>query len=285
MAPNVSIPTGVLHENDDEVRANFIPPEVVKPSDRKLELVWRNIVLFTYLHAVAVYGLYLMFTSAKLVTSIYGILLYQMGGLGITAGAHRLWAHRSYKAKWPLKLILTAFNTLAFENSVIEWARDHRVHHKFSETDADPHNAKRGFFFSHVGWLLCRKHPDVKAKGKAIDLSDLEQDPILAFQIHQPRRKPDSLRARLGRRLAQLPPYLPLGLQDLRAGQVQRQLLGSLHRLLRQGRMGVRPQNCVRGHDQEEGEEDRRRHPRDLGVGRQGPAPGGLRGCPNYPQD
>ncbi|XP_074034086.1 acyl-CoA Delta-9 desaturase isoform X3 [Leptinotarsa decemlineata] len=183
MAPNTSnIPTGVLHEHDDEVSANFIPPEVVKPSERKLILVWRNIILFAYLHAVAVYGLYLMFTSAKLVTSIYGIILYQLGGLGVTAGAHRLWAHRSYKAKWPLKVLLTAFNTLAFENSVIEWARDHRVHHKFSETDADPHNAKRGFFFSHVGWLLCRKHPEVKSKGKGIDMSDLEEDPILKFQ-------------------------------------------------------------------------------------------------------
>lgn len=43
------------------------------------------------------------------------ILLYQAGGLGITAGAHRLWAHRAYKAKWPLKLILIIFNTLAFQ--------------------------------------------------------------------------------------------------------------------------------------------------------------------------
>lgn len=68
------------------------------------------------------------------------------------------------------------------QNSAIEWARDHRVHHKFSETDADPHNAKRGFFFSHVGWLLCRKHPEVKRKGQGIDMSDLEADPILMFQ-------------------------------------------------------------------------------------------------------
>lgn len=68
------------------------------------------------------------------------------------------------------------------QNAAIDWAKDHRVHHKYSETDADPHNAKRGFFFSHVGWLLCRKHPEVKEKGKTIDLSDLESDPILAFQ-------------------------------------------------------------------------------------------------------
>lgn len=40
----------------------------------------------------------------------------------------------------------------------------------------------RGFFFSHIGWLLCKKHPDVKNKGKCLDTSDLEQDPILYYQ-------------------------------------------------------------------------------------------------------
>ncbi|KAL5284483.1 SCD.2 family protein [Megaselia abdita] len=108
--------------------------------------------------------------------------MYTVSGLGITAGAHRLWAHRSYKAKWPLRVILVIFNTVAFQDAAYHWARDHRVHHKYSETDADPHNATRGFFFSHVGWLLCKKHPDVKAKGAGIDLSDLREDPILMFQ-------------------------------------------------------------------------------------------------------
>lgn len=56
------------------------------------------------------------------------------------------------------------------------------MHHKFSETTADPHDATRGFFFSHVGWLLCRKHPDVISKGKTIDLSDLMADPVVRFQ-------------------------------------------------------------------------------------------------------
>lgn len=69
-----------------------------------------------------------------------------------------------------------------FQNSIYEWARDHRVHHKYSETDADPHNAKNGMFFSHIGWLLVKKHPDVISKGKSIDLSDLERDKIVAFQ-------------------------------------------------------------------------------------------------------
>ena len=56
------------------------------------------------------------------------------------------------------------------------------MHHKYSETHADPHNATRGFFFAHIGWLLVRKHELVKAKGKAIDLSDIESDRVLMFQ-------------------------------------------------------------------------------------------------------
>ena len=71
---------------------------------------------------------------------------------------------------------------LVFQNDIYEWSRDHRVHHKYSETSGDPHNAMRGFFFSHIGWLLVKKHPDVIAKGKLLDLSDLMADPVVKFQ-------------------------------------------------------------------------------------------------------
>jgi stearoyl-CoA desaturase (delta-9 desaturase) len=56
------------------------------------------------------------------------------------------------------------------------------VHHKNSDTDADPHNVRRGFFFTHYGWMLVRKHPAVKEKGKQIDWSDLDADALLVFQ-------------------------------------------------------------------------------------------------------
>lgn len=47
-------------------------------------------------------------------------------GLGITAGAHRLWSHRAYKAKWPLRLVLMIAQTAAHQNSIFDWVRDHR---------------------------------------------------------------------------------------------------------------------------------------------------------------
>lgn len=69
-----------------------------------------------------------------------------------------------------------------FQNNIYWWARDHRLHHKFVDTDADPYNAKRGFFFSHIGWLMTRKHPLVYEKGRIIDMSDMKANKLIMFQ-------------------------------------------------------------------------------------------------------
>lgn len=186
MPPNATNEiTGVLNEDDAETYDGGLSKDITplkKAEKRRLKLVWRNIILFGYLHLAALYGAWLCLSSAKLSTVFFAIFLYVISALGITAGAHRLWAHRSYKAKLPLRILLAAFNTIAFQDCALHWARDHRVHHKYSETDADPHNATRGFFFSHIGWLLCRKHPDVIEKGKKLDTADLEADPVLHYQ-------------------------------------------------------------------------------------------------------
>lgn len=67
------------------------------------------------------------------------------------------------------------------QNDIYTWARDHRLHHKFTETDADPHNSRRGAFFAHVGWLLTKKHPDILIKGNTIDHSDLMNDSVVYY--------------------------------------------------------------------------------------------------------
>uniref|UniRef100_A0A0B7A1V2 Fatty acid desaturase domain-containing protein n=3 Tax=Arion vulgaris TaxID=1028688 RepID=A0A0B7A1V2_9EUPU len=153
------------------------------PSQKRppMKIVWRNVVLFIFLHLAAVYSVFLV-PRAMYQTLLWSVVMYWLAAMGITAGAHRLWSHRSYKARLPLRAFLALCNCISFQNSVFEWSRDHRAHHKYSETDADPHNAKRGFFFAHIGWLLVKKHPDVKDKGKVLDLSDLKNDPVVAFQ-------------------------------------------------------------------------------------------------------
>ncbi|CAH3143544.1 stearoyl-CoA desaturase 5 [Pocillopora verrucosa] len=176
MAPRSSTQTETLVVEPDS--------KICDDNNRKRterEIVWFNVYFMIVLHLMAVYGIYLL-PNANPRTWLWTWLCHFIGGLGITVGVHRLWSHRSFKATWPLRLALMMMNCIAAQNDIFEWARDHRVHHKYSETDADPHNAKNGFFFSHVGWLLVKKHPDVISKGKQIDLSDLYDDGIVMFQ-------------------------------------------------------------------------------------------------------
>uniref|UniRef100_A0A8C9LQE1 Stearoyl-CoA desaturase 5 n=2 Tax=Piliocolobus tephrosceles TaxID=591936 RepID=A0A8C9LQE1_9PRIM len=156
-------------------------PERPGARGQRQNIVWRNVVLMSLLHLGAVYSLVLI-PKAKPLTLLWAYFCFLLAALGVTAGAHRLWSHRSYKAKLPLRIFLAVANSMAFQNDIFEWSRDHRAHHKYSETDADPHNARRGFFFSHIGWLFVRKHPDVIEKGRKLDVTDLLADPVVRIQ-------------------------------------------------------------------------------------------------------
>ena len=104
------------------------------------------------------------------------------GGLGVTAGAHRLWTHRSYKATLPMRIFLMIGQSISGQYSIYGWATGHRTHHKFADTDADPHNVKRGFCFAHVGWIIQKEHPLCAIKSKGLNGSDLIDDFIVRWQ-------------------------------------------------------------------------------------------------------
>lgn len=143
---------------------------------------WPDLTVQLFIHLGCLYGFYLICTSVKMLTTLWAFFVVYASGFGITAGAHRLWSHRAYKAKWPLRLLLVVLFTISGQRHVYQWALDHRVHHKYSETNADPHDARRGFLFSHVGWLVLTPHPEVEEKRKVVDMSDLEADPIVMWQ-------------------------------------------------------------------------------------------------------
>jgi fatty-acid desaturase len=91
------------------IHSEYFPP---------LEIVWRNVGLFIYLHAAALVGLYFVVTGqVQWRTMIWAILWHLCGAFGITAGSHRLWAHKSYKAKLPLRIILAFMQTVSFQVS------------------------------------------------------------------------------------------------------------------------------------------------------------------------
>jgi len=156
-------------------------PSLVKHHWSKGQINWPMGIYISLAHAASFVGLTkVMDCSAE--TLLFAFLLWPISGFGITVGVHRLWSHRSYTASFPLRAFLMLCNSIANQGSIFHWARDHRVHHKFSETDADPHNATRGFFFAHMGWLFVKKHPRIVEAGRDLDFSDLLEDSLVMFQ-------------------------------------------------------------------------------------------------------
>uniref|UniRef100_A0A6P7GRF6 (11Z)-hexadec-11-enoyl-CoA conjugase-like n=1 Tax=Diabrotica virgifera virgifera TaxID=50390 RepID=A0A6P7GRF6_DIAVI len=178
---------------DDSVQATPLPHQFLREHPKavysdgkgpvKQDLVWYNIYKFIIYHILALYGMWYIITLQSMwQTLLFNVIFYFFSLIGVTGGAHRLWSHRAYKVRLPLKLLIMFLFTAAYQDSIYNWARDHRLHHKYTDTDADPHNSNRGFFFSHMGWLTMRRHPDVISKGKTIDLSDITSDRLVMLQ-------------------------------------------------------------------------------------------------------
>jgi len=144
-------------------------------------LNWPMIIYISLAHVAALFGLFSLSYCSRY-TLLWAFICWPISGLGITAGAHRLWAHRSYKATFALRTLLMLANSMANQGSIWHWSRDHRVHHKHSESKADPHDATRGMFFAHMGWLFVKKHPSVIEAGKTLNFDDLSSDPVVVFQ-------------------------------------------------------------------------------------------------------
>lgn len=98
--------------------------------------------------------------------------------LFIHTGYHRLWSHRSYKASLPLQYFLILAGGSAVQGSCFWWARRHRSHHRHTDTDKDPYNAKRGLLWSHIGWIIF----DSNIPPGPADISDLRSDAVVQWQ-------------------------------------------------------------------------------------------------------
>lgn len=96
-------------------------------------LLWDYLLFFTVVHPLGGYAVWLMVSGAVAWQTIATAYLFIiLGLLGLLAGAHRLWSHRSYKARLPLALFLALANTMATQWSIYRWAKDHRQHHKYT---------------------------------------------------------------------------------------------------------------------------------------------------------
>ncbi len=80
----------------------------------------------------------------------------------ITAGYHRYFAHRAYSLNRFWQFVMAVGGTTAAQKGPLWWAAHHRDHHRYADTALDIHSPLKGFWWSHLGWILCDKYNDTK---------------------------------------------------------------------------------------------------------------------------
>ncbi len=107
----------------------------------------------------------------------FGIITYIIGGMTITVGYHRLFAHKAYVAKPFFEWCVLLGSALAFEMSALMWSHGHRIHHNHVDTEKDPYSIKKGFWYAHVLWLFDYDRTFDKSL-----VGDLLKNPRVVFQ-------------------------------------------------------------------------------------------------------
>ncbi|XP_051160105.1 acyl-CoA Delta(11) desaturase-like [Leptopilina boulardi] len=177
---------GDLKEKSDVKPGLYDNIELQKPSklgpfEFENELLWNYIIFFVVWHSIAIYAALTFPYFTHKLTALWMLGVYTYTKIGETAGAHRLYAHRCYKAKTPLRALLLLFYYSNGTFTISNWVKLHRIHHKYAETEADPTNSNRGFFFAHIGWLMMKKHPEMIRRKRQVDISDIKADPLVRF--------------------------------------------------------------------------------------------------------
>jgi stearoyl-CoA desaturase (delta-9 desaturase) len=152
------------------------------PAPEHAPINWVTTIVFTVtpLAAAILVPWYGIVHGYSLAAWLIALACLWAGGLSITAGYHRLWSHRAYSAHWSVRLFFMVFGAMALQNSILIWASQHRTHHRFvDDWDKDPYSARRGFWFSHMGWIL-RDYPS--GRNDFSNARDLERDPLVVFQ-------------------------------------------------------------------------------------------------------
>jgi len=122
---------------------------------------WLHSIPFLLAHAGALVGVVLVGVSWQLVALAAASYFVRMWA--ITTGYHRYFSHRSFKTSRAFQFFLALVGTLAAQKGPLWWAAHHRDHHRHSDQEDDIHSPKqKGFIWSHVGWILSRKHNETK---------------------------------------------------------------------------------------------------------------------------
>ena len=122
-----------------------------RKAERKLQ--WETIFIIGVIHLLALMAFDLSYFSVS--GLVLGIVMYFVAGMvGVTMSYHRLLTHRSFQTYKPVEYFLTFCACQALQSGPIEWVAMHRIHHKESDEEPDPHSPLVNFLWAHAGWLF-----------------------------------------------------------------------------------------------------------------------------------
>ena len=134
---------------------------------------WLTTTVMVLFHLGAIAALF-FFTWKALFLTLF--LWWVSGSLGIGMGYHRLLTHRGYKTPNWVEYFLTICATLTLEGGPIFWVATHRIHHRFSDHEGDPHSPVDGKWWAHMGWILMGKSLHHETAAQARYVPDLTRD-------------------------------------------------------------------------------------------------------------
>lgn len=142
---------------------------------------WVAFIFLTTMPVIAV-------TAAIMYISHYGFawsdvfvfsIMSVMTGLAITGGYHRYYSHRAYDCHPVVQLYYMVIGAASVQNSLLNWASNHRYHHRYVDDEADPYNINKGFFWAHMGWIF---YDDMPGARTFSNLEDLKKSKLVMWQ-------------------------------------------------------------------------------------------------------
>ena len=120
-------------------------------SSENKQIQWVRILPFIILHITC---LAVFWVGISWFAVVFMLLFYVIRMFSITAFFHRYLSHKTFQTSRVVQFIFVLIGTMSAQRGPLWWAAHHRYHHRFTETEQDPHSSTHGFWYSHIGWFL-----------------------------------------------------------------------------------------------------------------------------------
>lgn len=128
--------------------------QLTRAADEKLSIVTSIPFALVHIAALGVFWVGFSWKGVALCAAMYYVRMF-----GVAAAFHRYFAHRTFHTSRFFQFLLAVLGTTSAQKGVLWWAAHHRNHHRYSDQEQDIHSPfQRGFWWSHAGWILCRKY-------------------------------------------------------------------------------------------------------------------------------